>query len=99
MRYRIHRLKEAQKEHFRWAPHTGGSAVVKLRDYEPAEELEAVSPYAVWKMLSGSAPLSPGDVLEALDDENATVRLEIFKYVGFEPASWFVPEPKAEVNV
>jgi hypothetical protein len=99
MRYRIHRIKEAQKEHFRWAPHTGGQAVIKLRDYEPAEEVEAPSPYAAWKMLSDSAPLNPGDVLETLDDENQPLRLEIYKYIGFEPASWFIPEVKSDINV
>jgi hypothetical protein len=99
MRYRIHRIKEAQREHFRWAAHTGGTALLKPRDYEPAEEVEAVSPYAVWKMLADSRPLAPGDVLELLDDEDVPLRLEIFKYIGFEPAAWFVPEPKTEVNV
>lgn len=99
MRYRIHRIKESQKEHFRWAPHTGGAASAKPRDYEPAEEVEAASPYAAWKMLAQSAPLCPGDILETLDGDNRPVRLEIFKYIGFEPAAWFVPEPKAEANV
>lgn len=99
MRYRIHRIKEGQKEHFRWAAHTGGTAVVKLRDYEPAEEVEAASPYVVWKMLGGTAPLVPGDLLEALDAENQTLSLEIYKYIGFEPAAWFVSEVKSEANV
>lgn len=99
MRYRIHRLKEAQKEHFRWAPHTGGLAVVKLRDYEPAEEIEAPSPYAAWKLLAAGSPLQPGDLLEALDEIGQPVRLEIYKYIGFEPAAWFIPESKADVNV
>ena len=62
MRYRIHRIKEMPKEHFRWAPHTGGLAVVKQKDYEPAEEVEAISPYAVWRMLTETAALQPGDV-------------------------------------
>jgi hypothetical protein len=96
MRYRVHRIKNVPKEHFRWAPHTGGLAVVKLKDYEPAEEVEAGSPYALWKMLADSAPLQPGDVLETLDEAGNTSRLEIYKYIGFEPAAWFVPEPKPE---
>jgi hypothetical protein len=99
MRYRVHRIKDAPKEHFRWTPHTGGLAVVKPKDYEPAEEIESVSPYAVWKMLSGTAPLRPGDVLESLDDNAVGARLEIYKYIGFEPAAWFVPEPKPEPAV
>jgi hypothetical protein len=99
MRYRVHRIKDAPKEHFRWTPHTGGLAVVKLKDYGPAEEIEAPSPYALWKLLSDSAPLRPGDVLETLDDQGAALRLEIYKYIGFEPAAWFVHEPKPEPAV
>jgi hypothetical protein len=97
MRYRIHRIKEAPKEHFRWAPHTGGLATVKLKDYEPAGEIDVASPYAAWKMMAESEPLAPGDILEALDENGQTLRLEICKYIGFEPASWFVPELKPEL--
>jgi hypothetical protein len=64
MRYRVHRIKDVPKEHFRWASHTGGLSVVKLKDYEPVEEIEAASPYVIWKNLSDTAPLQPGDVLE-----------------------------------
>ena len=72
---------------------------MKLRDYEPAEEIEAVSPYAAWKTLSERSPLQPGDVLEAMDDNDQALRLEIYKYIGFEPAAWFVPDAKSEPNV
>jgi hypothetical protein len=91
--YRIHRIKETQAENFRWAAHTGGLAVVKPRDYEGgAEELEAATPYAAWKMLAGKQPLRPGDVLEAVTQQGSAGDLQIFKYIGFEPAKWYVPE-------
>ncbi len=91
-RYRIYRMKEGPKEHFRWACHTGGLALVKAKDYEPGEEREAANPYELWKAMSGGAePLQPGDLLENLA---APGELVIAKYVGFEPAQWFIPEPK-----
>ncbi len=47
--------------------------------------------YDAWKQLreSGRA-LQVGDLLEGEDG-----RLRICKYVGFEPAQWVLPEPKA----
>jgi hypothetical protein len=100
-RYKVHRIKESQKEHFRWSAHTGGLAIVKPRDYEPGGEVESLTPYSLWKELqdSGSShherPLSPGDVLETIDPDGLG-RLFITKYIGFEPAQWFVPEVKAD---
>jgi len=104
-RYRVHRIKESQKEHFRWAAHTGGLAIVKLKDYEPGGEVESLTPYSLWKELqhSGSPhhekPLSPGDILETVENDGPG-RLFIAKYIGFEPAQWFVPEvlPSAEAD-
>lgn len=96
MRYRVHRMKQGPREHFRWAPHTGGLAVAKPRDYEPGEELEAVSAYAAWKQCAAGEPLKPGDLLESVDENGAALHLEIYKYIGFEPATWFVPEAKSE---
>jgi hypothetical protein len=93
--YRVHRMKEAPAEHFRWAAHTGGLAVVKPKDYDPgASELEAPTPYAAWKILAeGQRPLRPGDLLEAVTpDTTAAGDLQIFKYIGFEPAKWYAPE-------
>lgn len=96
-RYRIHRLKEAPSEHFRWAPHTRGLATVRSRDYEPDGEVEATNPYAVWKALSAEArPLRPGDVLELSQGDESFGQLYIAKYIGFEPASWYVPEPRSD---
>jgi hypothetical protein len=90
-------MKETPREHFRWAAHTGGTAIVKSRDYEAEEEVEAPSPYALWKAFaSGEAPLRPGDLLEGIAEDGSAVSLQIAKYIGFEPAQWFVPEAKPE---
>jgi hypothetical protein len=97
--YRIHRIKDSQKEQFRWSAHTGGVAIVKPRDYEPAGQVQSQSPYSLWKELQDSKsphaerPLAPGDVLEAVESDGPG-RLFITKYIGFEPAQWFVPETK-----
>lgn len=101
-RYRIHRLKDAPRENFRWAAHTGGAAVLKARDYDTAEEIEASNPYELWKTMGERGlSLHPGDVLERLDLENSSTEnsghLQIAKYIGFEPARWFVPEPKPDL--
>lgn len=64
---------------------------VKPRDYEEGGSVEAASPYAAWSALRDSErPLEVGDLLELADGS-----LRICKYVGFEEASWFVPEPAA----
>ena len=99
-RYRIHRIKHAPLENFRWAAHTGGLAVVKPKDYDFGEEIEAETPYRAWKSLAeiGQA-LRPGDILESQLDDGGSGPLLITKYIGFEPAQWFVPEPKPERNV
>ena len=97
LRYRIHRIKQAPLENFRWAAHTGGLAVVKPKDYDFGEEVEAETPYAAWKSRSVDGnPLRPGDVLECLLDDGTPGPLFIAKYIGFEPAEWFVPEPRPE---
>jgi hypothetical protein len=90
--YRIHRLKDSVHQQFRFAPHVSGAAVIKERDYEPSTAIDAPTPYAAFfaQRDMGSA-LLVGDVLET-----ETGELRIFKYVGFEEARWFVPEPKAE---
>jgi hypothetical protein len=98
-RYRIHRMKDAPRENFRWAPHTGGLAIVKSKDYDPADEIYAANPYESWKlMMERGHPLRPGDLLELVDGSEPLPAgigvLQIVKYIGFEPAQWFVPEPK-----
>jgi hypothetical protein len=96
-RYRIHRMKEAPRESFRWAPHTGGLAIVKPKDYDASREIEAPTPYSAWKMLIAEGePLHPGDLLETLPLADGPAQLQIAKYIGFGPAQWFVPEPKPD---
>ncbi len=90
--YRVHRLRAHLRQQFRFAPHVSGAANVKPRDYEPADAVEAASPYAAFFLLKESpAPLELGDLLEAEDQS-----LRIYKYVSFEEARWVVPEAKAE---
>ncbi len=91
--YQIHRLKETQRQQFRWAPHTPGVTIVKLKDYEPGSAVEAASPYALWLALRESDnALAVGDLIEAVGAAPAG-ELRILKYIGFEEARWFVPEP------
>ena len=47
--YKIHRLKDHLRQHFRHAPHVSGAASVKPRDYNPGDAVEAKSPYA-WRV-------------------------------------------------
>jgi hypothetical protein len=90
--YRIHRMKDAPRQQFRWAPHANGTSQVKQRDYEPGGEIEAASAYALWDSLRGSeTALQLGDLLELPNGE-----LRIFKYVGFEEAHWAVDPRMAE---
>jgi hypothetical protein len=93
--YRIHRLKDHLRQTFRYAPHTTGRAAVKPRDYEQADSIEAVTPYAAFFHLrSSSHPLEVGDLLETPEGV-----LSIFKFVGFEDAEWVVPAAPAESPV
>jgi len=92
--FRIHRMKDAPRQQFRWAPHVSGTANVKPKDYEPADTIEAENEYAAWAMLrNAQAPLSVGDILETPSCE-----LRICKYVGFEAARWFIPEKPPELQ-
>jgi hypothetical protein len=99
--YQIHRLKETQRQQFRWAPHTPGVTVVKLKDYEPAEVVEAASPYALWLALRESdRPIAVGDLIQVVGDGSyqANAELRILKYIGFEEARWYVPEPASQTT-
>ncbi len=94
--YQIHRLKEAQRQQFRWAPHTPGVTIVKLKDYEPGPAIQAASPYALWLALRDSDnAIAVGDLIEVAGDssQQAGAELRILKYIGFEEARWYVPEP------
>ena len=88
--YRIYRMKDSPRQHFRQAPHVSGAANVKRRDYEEAGQIEAANEYAAWEQLRASeAPLEVGDLLETDNGE-----LRICKYIGFEPAAWVLPPPE-----
>lgn len=97
VRYRIHRLKNTQRENFRWTAHTSGLAVVRSKDYDATGEVDAATPYAAWKTLQTEGrPLSPGDLLETVKGDGSPGELLIAKYIGFEPAAWYVPEVKPD---
>ena len=87
--YQILRLKDSPRQQFRWAPHTTGVTVAKPRDYDKGQPVDAATPYAVWLALRGTeAELQVGDLLELEGGE-----MRILKYIGFEEARWYVPEP------
>jgi len=95
--YVIHRLKDTARQQFKWAPHTIGLSTAKPKDYDAAEKVEALSPYAAWIALKETpSALQVGDILESDAGE-----LRIYKYVGFENVQWQVPEskPAAEIPV
>ena len=69
--YQIHRLKETQRQQFRWAPHTPGVTIVKLKDYEAGPVVEAATPYALWLALRESdKAIAVGDLIEVLGDDS-----------------------------
>ena len=71
--------------------------MIKPRDYEIAEDVEAASSYAAWRLLASTPrPLRPGDVLEEIHADEQPGSLQIAKYIGFEPAQWFVAPPKGD---
>jgi hypothetical protein len=95
--YQIYRLKEIPRQQFRWTPHTPGVAIVKLKDYEAGPVIQAASPYALWLDVRGSGQaIAVGDLIEVVGDvSEQRGQLRIFKYIGFEEAQWYVPEPSA----
>ena len=91
--YRIHHLKETPRQQFRWAPHTPGVTIVKFKDYEAGPVVEAATPYALWLALrSGQNAIAVGDLIEVIT-ETGQGELRVLKYIGFEEARWYVPEP------
>lgn len=85
--YRIYRMKESPRQHFRWAPHVSGAAHVKRKDYEESGHIEAANEYAAWEQLRASEqPLEIGDLLET-----DTAEMRICKFIGFETAVWELP--------
>ncbi|MBZ5604275.1 MAG: hypothetical protein LAO79_18390 [Acidobacteriia bacterium] len=88
-------MRDHLRPAFRSAPHVSGTAQLKPRDYEPAETVEAASPYAAFlDMRSSGTPLEVGDVLE---DERGMFR--VCKFVGFEEAHFMVPEARPLIDV
>jgi hypothetical protein len=88
--YRLFRLREGLRAHFRQLPHLSGVAQLKPKDFEESEAFSAPSRYAAWLMLKDTEePIRVGDAL--LEDEGA---LYVTKFVGMEPAEWILPEAK-----
>lgn len=86
--FQIHRLRDHERQRFRWAPHTSGTSTVKAKDYEKIAGIESPTEYGAWLALrDAGTPLHVGDLLETEDGS-----LRICKYIGFEEALWFVPE-------
>src|ERR1700742_880447 len=97
--FRIHRMKDAPRQQFRWAPHVSGAANVKPKDYELSGEVEAENEYAAWANLRDSeAPLLVGDLLDATSSDGTAGVLRICKYVGFEGAQWIIPDKPVSDN-
>ena len=89
--FRIHRIKEAAQQNFRWAPHTSGVTAAKQKDYEAGGLVESAGLYQAWRQVRETADaLRLGDILESVESGE----MRICKYVGFEEAKWFVPEVK-----
>ena len=97
--YRIHRMRQIPRERFRWAAHTSGLATVKPNDYDLFREVESATPYSAWKLFSTSdSPLAPGDLLEIVGSPGASGELLIAKYIGFEPAKWWIAETQLQTS-
>ena len=91
--YRIYRMKDGPRQHFRLAPHVAGAANVRRKDYEEGGAVDAPNEYAAWEQLRPSRqPLDVGDLLET-----DTGELRICKYIGFEAAAWVLPAPEPGV--
>lgn len=99
-RYRIFHLKDSHLATFRQAAPKKPPYRVKLRYYDESGAIEAVNPYAAWKLLQGDEPeqeetesstqgriFGIGDVIESEDST-----LLICHYWGFEAAEWILPE-------
>ena len=85
--YRLFRLRDGLRAHFRQLPHLSGVAQLKPKDYDESVTVTASSRYAAWLTLKDSEePISVGD---ALIEDDAT--LYVTKFVGMEPAEWIVP--------
>ncbi|MBI3693302.1 MAG: hypothetical protein HY238_00470 [Acidobacteria bacterium] len=97
-RYRIYYLKDSHRQQFQQAPPSPGPITLKMRDYQPGDEIEASSPYAAWKQIreeqGEQRPIEVGDALET-----ETGALLVCKFVGFEEAQWWAPEAPPQPGV
>lgn len=92
--YRIFRMKELERQKFRWAPHTSGTTNVKPKDFDEQGTVDSPNVYMAWAQLKETEqPLDIGDILIAPNDA-----LRILKYVGFEEAQWIIPEVKSGIE-
>lgn len=88
-------MRDQARLSFRAAPHTSGETAVKLKDYNEAGSIEALSAYEAWELLRATAqPLEVGDILE-----NEIGGIQICKYIGFDEAKWVLPEAKPGTEV
>ena len=88
--YRVFRLKENLRSHFRLLPHLSGTTQLKLRDYVEGIEVNASNRYAAWMELKNTNdPLQVGDAM--VEDG---VNIFVVKFVGLEPAEWMAQEVK-----
>ena len=93
--FQIYRMRDAARQHFRTAAHTSGQALIKPRDYDKADLIDAPHAYGAWAHLRDSnLALSIGDVLE----DSTSGEARIYKYVGFELAKWVLPEVRSGVE-
>ncbi len=100
-KYRVYFLREDLSQRFRDLATISVKKQLKAKDYEEVGQIEAANTYAAWQMLragDGEAgvptlprPFNVGDVLEREGGQP-----ELCLFGGFEEASWWVPEPKAE---
>jgi hypothetical protein len=96
-RYRIHYLKESQRQHFRNAPPVTGPLKIKLKDYQEGGEIEAASPYAAWKQIQATQDRRPIEVGDAVETDAGA--LYLCRWAGFEEAHWHLPEGPATLTV
>lgn len=78
--------------------------MAKPKDYESSDEIQAETPYHAWKLMAEQGrALHPGDLLEIHDDDtdprDCPPAMWIAKYIGFEPAQWWSPVVKPELDL
>jgi hypothetical protein len=97
-RYRVFYLKDRQIPAYRESTPRPQPYHLRPSDYEEGPEIEAPSPYAVWKKLEETEEESPnarkmvvGDVLQ-IDPSS----ILIMNFWGFDEAKWQESEPAGE---